>query len=357
METLFKKHFWLLQSLAIIIVALLLSSTANSILGAQLVKYTVAVPEIESSSLIEEDDEIYAPALDLRLGPQEEEVAVAPTDPCDEMVCQEGEICDTTTGNCVPDPDAEQTNEEEAFEDSRCLESDIRINLVGTMVAADPEWSVAILHNPTTGKTELANLGDFLLAHAEVLSIERSRVMLRRNEIEECLRPGDQAERAARRQAQNPEEEEPEENTRRSRQERRSSARNEPEERRSSPSTLEERIQAGIQRERSGHYSIDRSVLEEITENQSVLQAQAPDVTPSYENGRPTGFRLDGIQRGSMFQAIGVRNGDIIRSVNGTTIDSPQRAAELFDTLMSQNSVQIVIRRRGRDVNLNYNIR
>jgi general secretion pathway protein C len=87
------------------------------------------------------------------------------------------------------------------------------------------------------------------------------------------------------------------------------------------------------------------------------MESQAPRVLPNYVNGQPQGFRLQGIRSGSIFSAIGIRNGDVIVGVNGTEIDSPQRAMEIYQAMLQQDTVEMEVLRRGRPHTLNYTIK
>ena len=100
----------------------------------------------------------------------------------------------------------------------------------------------------------------------------------------------------------------------------------------------------------------EKRVAEPDHHGQRLLEQQAPRVVPNYVNGQPRGFRLQGIRSGSMFSQIGIRNGDVIVSVDGTDIDSPQRAAELYDALIQNNNVEVTVLRRGREQTIRYQV-
>ncbi|MFT4703663.1 MAG: general secretion pathway protein C [Bradymonadia bacterium] len=353
METFFKKYFWVVQAIFVVLLAILAGATVNSIIASYAAPYSVAIPTIESEpivvSMAQEQPEIELPAPP--------PPAPAP-DPCADVECEEGEECDPATAACFV-PEIEDIAEEPSG--NGCFESDIAINLVGTMVAVDDElWSVAILHNPATSKTQFATIGTSLLTEAEVTRIERNRIFFTRNGREECLRPGDQSARQQRAAASGT----PARPVARERSPARSSAR----ERAASAASvttaaptagtsIEERVRNGVTRGPGGEYQIDRSVIEEVANNRQLLEAQAPRVVPNYVNGQPRGFRLQGIRAGSIFSAIGIRNGDVITEVNGTTIDSPQRALALYEAMLQQENVQMSVLRRGREETLNYAIR
>ena len=58
-----------------------------------------------------------------------------------------------------------------------------------------------------------------------------------------------------------------------------------------------------------------------------------------------------------IFEKLGIKNGDIIRQVNGVRIESPEQAMGLYHALRSQNDFQIEIERGGRSEALSYSVR
>lgn len=360
MEQLFRKHFWVVQLAVVVVVALLLAAALNAFLGAWLTRF--AVPEVPAAELADRDPLARAERPFVPDGVFGETTPPPPADPCANVQCDPGEVCDPETRACVPDPTAEPEEVAPlAFEDGRCLDSDIAINLAGTMVAADPRFSLAVLQNPADSRTHFARVGGRILDQAEVTRIERSRVFIVREGVEECLRFGDQATRAQRRQRM--EEARPTPTTTR-----RPPAAAQPVD--AAPATraraaasqrpagtLEERAASAIEQTAPNAFTIDRETLEEVANNSAFMQTQAPQVVPTYRDGRPNGFRLQGVRGDSLFGRLGIRNGDILQSVNGQLLDSPQRALMLYEQLLSSGNVEITIERAGRTRTVNYTLR
>ena len=121
--------------------------------------------------------------------------------------------------------------------------------------------------------------------------------------------------------------------------------------------SIEDRIRTGVTASGPNTYSIDRSILREVATNSKLLQEQAPRVAPYYEGGKPRGFRLQGLKSSGIFSAIGIRNGDVIVSVNGNPVDSPQRALDLYQNLMTQPSLSVTVLRRGKEETMSYAVK
>lgn len=353
METFFKKYFWTVQVAFVVAVGLLLAGTVNALIGSFVAPLSVAVPASDGTD--EEADFEDGPVFDVPVsGIATNPPAIeAPVDLCADVTCDDEQRCDPASGECV-DIEPEIV---EAVDPSRCVESDIAINLVGTMVAESPEWSMAVLHNPSTNKTQFAMIGTNLLAEADVTRIERNRIFLTRNGREECLRPGDQATRQQRAAASGTPAARPAPRPTVNRPSVASAREPEPAAAVApAGGTIEDRVRAGVVRGENGEYQIQRDLIQEVANDRSLLEQQAPRVVPNYVNGQPRGFRLQGIRAGSIFSAIGIRNGDVLVAVNGQDIDSPQRAIQLYESMLSQPQVQMQVLRRGREQTLTYNI-
>lgn len=71
-------------------------------------------------------------------------------------------------------------------------------------------------------------------------------------------------------------------------------------------------------------------------------------VIPNYRKGKYEGFKLVGVRPGSLYRAIGIRSGDIVRTVNGKDINTPNKAMELYTQLREAKRLTLVIERRGK---------
>lgn len=75
-------------------------------------------------------------------------------------------------------------------------------------------------------------------------------------------------------------------------------------------------------------------------------------VVPFFENGHALGFKIYSIRAGSELASFGFRNGDVIRSVNGRVLNSPEKALQVYELEKESRVFEVAIVRDGRDETL-----
>lgn len=106
----------------------------------------------------------------------------------------------------------------------------------------------------------------------------------------------------------------------------------------------------------ANEYVVAQDYIDETMGNLSQVATQAR-IVPSFKNGKANGFKLFSIKPGSIYQKIGMQNGDVIQKINGYTIDSPDKALEVYSKLKTAKNVNIELLRRGRAMSKAYEIR
>lgn len=112
----------------------------------------------------------------------------------------------------------------------------------------------------------------------------------------------------------------------------------------------------GITQLSENSYQIDRSLVDEKLANLASLANEAKAI-PNMRGGEFNGFKLYAIRSTSLFAQLGLKNGDIIQTVNGEKVDSLDKAMGLLKDLSSASSIQIGLQRRGAPVTIDYSIR
>lgn len=112
----------------------------------------------------------------------------------------------------------------------------------------------------------------------------------------------------------------------------------------------------GIRQMGADRYVVPRATLDRNIRDMAQLFTQARAI-PSFENGRPVGFLLTEIQPDSVFQQLGLRNGDVLTSVEGENVSNPAKALAMLSELSTRNSIRLEVRRNGQPTELQYLIR
>jgi general secretion pathway protein C len=68
------------------------------------------------------------------------------------------------------------------------------------------------------------------------------------------------------------------------------------------------------------------------------------------------GFRFVSIQPGSIYEKLGFKPDDVIKAVNGEPVNSPTKAMELYQTLKTENKIEMTVERNGRDETMTYTV-
>ena len=75
-------------------------------------------------------------------------------------------------------------------------------------------------------------------------------------------------------------------------------------------------------------------------------------VAPVMEDGRVVGVQLARLAEGSLLTDAGLRAGDVITQINGTTIDGMAMLIGLWPRLQTASELRAVVTRNGQPVSL-----
>ncbi len=110
-----------------------------------------------------------------------------------------------------------------------------------------------------------------------------------------------------------------------------------------------------VRKSRGQKITLKRSQIESSVKNVNELLKQVK-IRPHTENGQAAGLMLSSIKRGSIFRRMGLRSGDVITGVNGSSLVSVDDALKIYESMKSSSSMSIDIKRRGRNRTIDYNI-
>ncbi|HEY5284912.1 MAG TPA: type II secretion system protein GspC [Polyangia bacterium] len=115
-------------------------------------------------------------------------------------------------------------------------------------------------------------------------------------------------------------------------------------------------LDRGIKKLGERRYEIHRSTLESVLGNLALLSRSAR-IVPEIRGGKTAGFRLFAVRPDGPFAKIGLQNGDVIASINGLEMTSPEKALAVYGKLKSASHLDLGLERNGQKVLSNYAIR
>lgn len=223
----------------------------------------------------------------------------------------------------IPDALVDKTKGEQKEEDP--VPSQLPLTLIGTLVHSNPEKSIAAIE--VKGKNQIISYTPKkeIEGIATIIRVERQKVVIRntnsgRLEFIEMKRDGKVAFGSSRPSAPG------------------------------GGST-------DVMRTGDNNFTIKRADVLKYTNDLSAVLMQARAV-PNREpgTGNINGFRILDMQPGSIYEQLGLQRMDIIKAVDGTPVDSPAKAMELYNSLKNSPKVVLQVERNGKQENMTYNI-
>ncbi len=197
--------------------------------------------------------------------------------------------------------------------------------LLGT-VAGPPSSSMAIIKNRTSSVVGVFGVGDWVTENVvRVVDIRRQQVTLDQNGQEKVLTmAGYEAVKMASADRW----------------------------KRGAGTTIAD----GIKKLGEGDFAIDQSVINEAFTNMGSLMRGAR-IVPELERGQIVGFKVLKIKKKSLYDQIGLKDGDVIHRLNSVEIRGPEDALRLFTEMRTAKNISIDISRGGQRQTLNYTVR
>lgn len=103
------------------------------------------------------------------------------------------------------------------------------------------------------------------------------------------------------------------------------------------------------------NYYISSEEVDAELNNFAKLLNQARMV-PYFRKGQHQGYQVKAIDKGSLYEKLGLRNRDIIEEINGEPLDSMEKVMGLFNRLRNEREFNVKIKRNGISQDLKYYI-
>jgi type II secretory pathway component PulC len=106
----------------------------------------------------------------------------------------------------------------------------------------------------------------------------------------------------------------------------------------------DEEMKHGIRARGSNVFAVSRDLLQRVLANPLVLRRSAR-VGPAVRNGRVLGMQLVQLRAQSPLSALGLKQGDILRGLNGSALSTPDGMLEALRMLRSASRVTLALLR------------
>lgn len=104
------------------------------------------------------------------------------------------------------------------------------------------------------------------------------------------------------------------------------------------------------------YLSLDKQLVGESIDDMGELTRQIK-IRPHFTQGESDGLMVYGIRPNSVFMQIGLKNGDIIREINGTPILSPEDVLTFYTQIKeTEGDAKLILFRRGKVKELFYQV-
>jgi type II secretion system protein C len=206
--------------------------------------------------------------------------------------------------------------------------SDLKVVLLATLVAEPAEYSSALIAEEQGSDGALGyGIGDAILGEGKIESITPRKVYIRRNDnsLEFIELEGGGYEKTGKKKK--------------------------------GKRGKKADDDSGVTKEGPNKFVIEQAVVDEILKNPEQLYKQVRAVPHKGADGQVDGYRLSGIRRRSFFYKLGVKNGDIIHSVNGKALDSMGNAMAAYESLQNDKNFTFEVTRRNNKQTFQYEIR
>jgi len=103
-------------------------------------------------------------------------------------------------------------------------------------------------------------------------------------------------------------------------------------------------------------FTLTENEIDDALNNLPMLLSQARAI-PFFRDGQSIGMRIFAIRSQSLYEKLGLKNGDIVKSINGSSIADTTQALKLFETLKNERSIDVVLERGGAERSFGYTIK
>lgn len=221
------------------------------------------------------------------------------------------------------------------------VQSDLDAVVVATSVASLPSWSTALIA-VQSAPPELFRIGEKIL-EAEIRLIEgpwldsngnhhAARIVVLNNGQKEFIEVGEKKRKTGARRASAPkDDDEPKKPSRPGRHE------------------------YSIKECGENRFCVPQKDLDYALGNLDKMAREAR-VVPNFADGQTNGFKVFSIRRNSALRKMGLKNNDVLTSVNGFDLSNTEKALEIYGKLQNDKSFTLEVLRNGQPMSMEYSV-
>src|SRR5271170_4029140 len=105
-----------------------------------------------------------------------------------------------------------------------------------------------------------------------------------------------------------------------------------------------------------GKFEVSRNEVQQTMENPAQFFSQMRAL-PHFVNGKTDGFSISQVQPGSVFDQLGLQNGDLLTSIDGQPVTNPMQAMALIQSVKTAPAIDLVVNRGGAPTSVHLDLR
>ncbi|HEY9159302.1 type II secretion system protein GspC [Candidatus Binatus sp.] len=105
-----------------------------------------------------------------------------------------------------------------------------------------------------------------------------------------------------------------------------------------------------------GKFEASRAEVQQTMENPVQFFSQMRAL-PHFVNGKTDGFSISQVAPGSVFEQLGLQNGDLVTSIDGKPVTNPMQAMGLMQAMKTQSALDLTINRGGAPTTVHLDLR
>lgn len=216
-------------------------------------------------------------------------------------------------------------------------ETELPLKLKGTIASENPDLALAVIEelDSRSKESKTFQVGESIQG-AELLAIERGRVVL--------------LEKGVRRSLSLDEDDDPLASFGRSIRPSVRSARTSSRARRSTPSSSSRTRRSArksmadrVKQLAADRFEVEPDAVQDALNNPASLYTQARILPKIGENGEFSGIEISAIKPGSVFEQVGIEDGDVITAIGGEKISDVGQSSGLLSSLTDGESIELTI--------------